>query len=66
MPRDINLRRALAAVEGIVDGIIESGDSVPYIDEFFKMIKSLDTKLHSLAKRHQKAVTTRVPADKWS
>ena len=66
LPRDINLRRALATVEGIVDGIIESGEPVPYIDEFFKMLKSLDTKLHSLAKRHQKPVTTRVPADKWS
>jgi hypothetical protein len=66
LPRDKNLHRALSTADGIVDGFIESGEPLTYIDEFFKMLKTLDTKLHALAKRHQKAVKPRVPADKWS
>lgn len=65
IPVDVNLRRSLKAVHSIVDDIIRDGDSLSYVDEFFQLIKTLESKLHLIAKNHKKPVTADTPADMW-
>jgi hypothetical protein len=62
---DVNLRRSLRASLGILEGIVESGEDLVYVDEFFGIVTQLQEKLHRISKRHQKAKTARVPADMY-
>ncbi len=61
--RDVTLMRLLKAAGTVLDEVIAEGDEVPYIDEFFRLVKSVDTKLRSLAKNNPIAVTADTPAD---
>lgn len=65
IPADVNLRRAMKTVVTVLEEIEQSGESLLYVDEFFKLLKDIDKKLHSLAKSHPKAEAVAVPADKW-
>lgn len=63
IPADVKLRRALKAVQGIVDELTEEP---LYVDEFFKMLKKIDSGLKKLSRHSPKPDVPRVPADKWS
>lgn len=65
IPHDVNLRRSLRAVIGILDEIRDSSFDVQYIDEFFQMTKQIHEKLHDLSDKHKKATKARVPADMY-
>lgn len=65
LTKDINLRRSLKTAVTILDDMIECGDDIPYVDEFFKLLKSLEKKLRSVAP-NPRPQESRVPADKWS
>lgn len=62
----VNLRRTLKAAIGIVDQVVENGDSLPYVDEFFRLIRQLEDRLRSLAPHCKQADVPRVNADKWA
>jgi len=63
MPVDVKLRRALRSVETIIDEL----ESTPlYIDEFFRLLNTIDKKLRAWSKHSPPADSPRVPADKWS
>jgi hypothetical protein len=66
MRPDVNLRRILKSAVTVLDEMAESDESVPYIDEFFRLLNVLEDKLHSLAKHHKKAIKTPTPGDKWA
>jgi hypothetical protein len=61
---DVNLRRSLRATLSIIEGIIEDGEELKYIDEFFRLVKKIDSRLHELSPR--RVETPRTPADKWT
>ena len=65
MKRDVVFGRTLKAGETVLDEMIADGDDIPYIDEFFKILKSIDKKLRSIAP-NKTAKTSRTPADMWS
>lgn len=66
IPKDVNLRRTLKAVVTVLEEIEQSGDPLLYVDEFFKLLKDIDKKLHTLSKKYPKAIEVKVPADRWS
>jgi len=62
LPVDVKLRRALRTVETIIDEL----DSPPlYIDEFFRLLNTIERKLRTWSKHSPQANEPRVPADKW-
>lgn len=65
MTSDILLRRALKTSLTVLEEIEKGGGDILYVDEFFKLTKEIDKKLHSLAKNHQKSIAARVPADRY-
>jgi hypothetical protein len=66
MRQDVNLRRLLRAAGTVLDEIAESGAPVPYVDEFFRLLNTLEDKLHRVAKNHKQPVKTAIPADRWA
>ncbi len=62
LPPDVNLRRALRSVETIID---ELDAPLVYVDEFFRMVKSIEKKLKALSKHSPAPVAVKSPADKW-
>lgn len=64
--RDVNLRRLLKAASTVLDELVESGEEVTYIDEFFRLLNGLEGKLHRVAKRHRQPAKAAVPSDMWS
>lgn len=66
MRQDVNLRRILKAAATVLDEIVESGEQVAYVDEFFRLLNDLEEKLHCIATKHQKPVKASVPADRWA
>ena len=62
---DVNLRRAMKTCLTVLDEVIESGEPLVYIDEFFKLSNEIDKKLHGLSRKRQRAQSKRVPSDKW-
>lgn len=65
LTRDVTLRRTLKSAVTILDEIAREGDEVLYVDEFFRLTKTIDAKLRKIARNHQAPVATRVPADMW-
>lgn len=64
IPKDIVLLKELKAVNTTLSDIVDSDLKLPFIDEFFKLLKSIDGKLRSI-KKCETPVEPRVPADKW-
>lgn len=62
---DVNLRRAMKSCISILDGILESGEEIRYVDEFFKLSKHIESRLRKLAPHCPQPDSPRVPADKW-
>jgi hypothetical protein len=60
---DVNLRRALRAVETIVD---EMKEPPLYVDEFFRLLNVIERRLRTLSKHSPAPDAPRTPADKWS
>lgn len=65
LSKDVNLRRLLRAATTVLDEIVDAGEPVAYIDEFFRMLNVLEDKLHRIAKKHTKPDRPAVPGDKW-
>lgn len=63
--KDVTLRRMLKSAVTVVDEIIAEKGEVPYVDEFFKLLKQINGKLRDVSSNPQ-AVTAATPADKWS
>lgn len=63
MSRDINLRRVLKSAITILESIEAEGSQLRNVDEFFKLTKQINERLHGISKAHQKPATARVPAD---
>jgi len=66
LTHDVNLRRAMKTVITVLEEVKKSGDSLLYVDEFFKLSGEISERLHALAPSHKKPVVTPTPADKWS
>ena len=64
IPKDIVLLKELKSVNTTLSEIVDSGTELPYIDEFFKILKSIDGKLRGI-KKCETPIEPRVPADKW-
>ena len=64
--QDVNLLRILKSAATVLDEIAASGDPLPYIDEFFRWINTIEEKLHKVAKKHKKPVKTPTPGDMWT
>ncbi len=54
MAPDVNLRRVMKTVLGVLDDIQKSGAPLLFVDEFFQMAKDINQKLHTLAPKHPK------------
>lgn len=65
MRPDVNLRRLLKSAVTVLDEMAESNEPVPYIDEFFRLLNTLEDKLHRLTKKHKQPVRAETPADMW-
>jgi hypothetical protein len=65
LPKDVVLLRTLKTAETVIDHILTHGERVPNVDEFFRLLNRLETKLKSIAP-NKAAQTVRVPADMWS
>jgi hypothetical protein len=65
MKRDVVLMRTLKSADTVLDEIIADSDDIPYVDEFFRILKGIDKKLKSVSP-NKSAKTARVPADMWS
>lgn len=66
MRQDINLRRILKSAATVLDELAASDEAIPYVDEFFRLLNVIEDKLHNVAKKHKKPVTSRTPADRWA
>jgi len=62
--RDVTLMRTMKAAATVLDDIINEGDEVLNIDEFFHLNKTIGEKLRTLAP-NQKAKSAKVPSDMW-
>lgn len=51
--KDVTLRRLLRSANTVADTMLESGEPVLYVDEFFRLLNLLDTKLHTVAKNQR-------------
>ena len=63
---DVKLSRALKSAVTVLSDIKTSGVGLINIDEFFRLVNDIDSRLHALAKSHKKANAVRVPSDKWA
>lgn len=66
MRQDVNLRRILKSAATVLDEMAEGSEPVPYIDEFFRLLNTLEDKLHRVAKHHKQPVKAATPADMWA
>lgn len=48
LAHDVHLRRALRSVITVLDGIVENNDSLPYIEEFQKLVNTISRKLKAV------------------
>jgi hypothetical protein len=62
----VKLRRYLRSAIGILDTAIEEGESLDYVDEFFRLGKQIDERLRTLAPHCKAGDDVRVPADRWA
>jgi hypothetical protein len=64
--KDVSIVRALKSVLTLLDEV--NGDSEPlrYVDEFFRLLKSIDDKIRECAPQYPKKQQARTPADMWS
>jgi hypothetical protein len=65
MRRDVVLLRTLKSAETTLDELILEQGDVPYVDEFFRIMKSINEKLKTVAP-NPTATSARVPADMWA
>jgi hypothetical protein len=66
LSRDVVLRRSMRTAISVLEEIEQDGSELLYVDEFFRLVKKMESKLHQLAPNHARAVSVAVPADKWS
>ena len=64
-PKDVTLLKELKAANTTMDDILTTGHHVNNVDEFFRLLEKLRTKLQSIAPNPE-ARKARVPADMWS
>ncbi len=62
--RDVTLQRTLKSAVTVLDEIIAKNDELPYIDEFFRLLKIIDKRLRSVSS-NPSGHAARVPADMW-
>lgn len=62
---DVSLRKAMKTTLTLLSQIEASGESLVYIDEFFKLTNKIEEQLHRCAKKHKLPTTVSVPADMW-
>lgn len=65
LKNDVVLLRTLKSAVTQLDAIIESGEKLPYADEFFHQMKIIDEKLREITPNPESR-KHRVPADMWS
>jgi len=65
IPKDMQLRRTLRTAITTLDEMLTDCDSVFYVDEFFKLTRDIEKRLHKFPHKHPEAITVSVPADKW-
>lgn len=65
LPRDAVLLRELKSASTTLDAIAASGERVPNVDEFFRIVDRITQKLRDLSP-NKKPKAVRVPADMWS
>ncbi len=59
------LRRTLKSAETVAARIADQGSDVPYVDEFFRLLNTIERHLREVATRHPKPQAADVPADMW-
>lgn len=64
--QDVNLLRTLKSAATVLDEIVAGGEPLPYVDEFFRLVNTIEEKLHKVAKKHKKPVKTPTPGDMWA
>ena len=65
LPKDVVLLRTLKTAETVLDYVLTHGERLPNVDEFFRLINRIETKLKSIAP-NKAAQTVRVPSDMWA
>lgn len=65
LSRDVLLRRAMKTVITVIGEVKQSGDTLLYMDEYFKMSGQIERGLHVLSPSHQKPAKPVVPTEKW-
>jgi hypothetical protein len=64
-PKDVTLLKELKAANTTLDDILTTGHAVNNVDEFFRLLEKIRSKLQSVS-RNPEGQKARVPADMWS
>lgn len=62
---DVHLLRTLKSAVTVLNGIAEDGEQLPYVDEFYRLLREIETKIKAVAPRRPEAKTANTPADRW-
>ena len=65
LPVDVNLRRSLRTVKTVLSEIVQTGQTLADVDEFFGLISDVRDMLHQCSPKHRKRQTANTPADMW-